>query len=59
MATKKTERFEWLTASCIWGGGKATLETGKIYEAALFPEDVVAGWVRDGAAKWATTAKER
>jgi hypothetical protein len=58
MAKTKNQQFVWLAAPGDWGGGKAKLETGKVYEATSFPDDVVAGWVRDGAAKW-STAEEK
>jgi hypothetical protein len=52
MASKKTDqRFTWLAASGPWNG--LHLETGSTYEAQLVDAEVLAEWIRTGAARMA------
>lgn len=49
----KEKFFTWIGPPCDWNGGRLFLETGKRYEAALVEADVLAEWVRGGAAQMA------
>ncbi len=59
MATKKEARaavegrFLWLAASCYWSGAGTTLhlEHGEVYSSRLAEADVLAEWIRTGAAQ--------
>lgn len=46
----KNEKFVWLAAESVARNGK-TLKPGQTYATADFPADVVAEWIKTGAAK--------
>lgn len=46
----KNEKFVWLAAEGVARNGK-TLTPGQTYAAADFPAEVVAEWIKTGAAK--------
>ena len=55
---KKHDYFIWLDHDCDWGGGRLMLRKGEKYEARLVDADVLAGWVKAGAAKMVEAKEE-